>query len=190
LRVVTQPRFFVELISLSFKREDEERRDLAETDRAMASTAYDVLDSWKSMPGVVNGQVDAQEITAWVAAALKKGAAEGRKTITSQQVGRVLCYSPMGTDGAWPHEAVREVIDTLQHREVETGFEIGTHNKRGVVTRSLDEGGRQERALADQFGSWADGTRDRWPRTAAILRMIESSYRDEALREDREADLR
>jgi hypothetical protein len=188
------PKFFVELISLIFRRENEkphEVTEVTESQRQRASTAFDVLDSWKSVAGVSsNGVVDVAVLRDWVTTALKLGAEEGHQTITAQQVGRVLCYSPSGMDGAWPHEAVRDLIDELENRELETGFEIGTHNKRGVVTRSLQDGGRQERDLADQFASWTGQIRHRWPRTADVLRRIEESYRDQARREDRETELR
>lgn len=185
------PEFFIELIALIYRREHEERREVTEADRYRATTAYRVLDSWKLIPGILpNGGVDKVALDAWVTAALAKGAQEGRATIASQHIGKILSHSPHGTDGAWPHEAVRDVIERLENREVELGFEIGTFNKRGVVTRSLQEGGRKERTLADQYASWAAKVRERWPRTAELLRQIEATYRDQARREDREFELR
>jgi hypothetical protein len=58
------------------------------------------------------------------------------------------------------------------------------------VTKSLKEGGAQERSLADRYGEWATQLRDRWPRTAKILKGLQQSYRHEATYEDDETDLR
>jgi hypothetical protein len=185
------PLFFVELLTLVYRREDEERREASETDRLRATTAYNVLDSWTSIPGALpNGVIDQGTLDSWVDAVLTKGTAEGRSAIASQHVGKVLSHSPQGTDGVWPHAAVRSVLERLEDRELERGLEIGVFNKRGVVTRSLQEGGRQEQLLADQYGSWAAATRDRWPRTADVLRRLEETYRDMARREDLETELR
>jgi hypothetical protein len=100
-----------------------------------------------------------------------------------------LSHGLDGGDGAWPHEAVRNVIERVQSAEVDAGFEMGTKNKRGVIWRALDEGGRQERVLADRYGNWATTLADRWPRTAAVLRRIEASYRSQARQEDAETEL-
>jgi hypothetical protein len=184
------PGFFAELLSFIYRREDEERKESTEIEQQRGNTAYQVLDSWKSLPGITDGVLDAMTLNSWVTAALAMTAEQGRPTIGAQQVGQVLSHGPHGTDGAWPHETVRNLIESLENPEIEAGFRAGRYNSRGVVTRSLGEGGRQERELADQYAAWIAAIRDQWPRTASILASLEASYRSEAHREDDETDLR
>jgi len=185
------PEFFAELISVIFRPEGGQPREFSADDQNRAGAAYDVLNSWKSTPGQsVTGSLDEAALAAWVRSALAITAERGRPTVGAQYVGQILSHSPHGFDGAWPHEAVREVIEHNENPEIETGFEIGTFNQRGVVTRSLDEGGRQEHALADQYARWSTQVGSQWPRTAAVLRRLEAKYRREAGREDADTDLR
>lgn len=161
-----------------------------DAERNQAAIAFRVLNSWKSLPATSNGVVDDAELAKWVATALDFAKQQGQAAIGAQKIGEVLSHGPDGTDGAWPHETVREIIERVENPEVEKGFEIGRYNSRGVVSRGLTDGGSQERALADGYRASADLVADRWPRTAAMLRRLESTYRREARREDLETDRR
>lgn len=86
--------------------------------------------------------------------------------------------------------AVRDLINDLGSEHIELGFELDVYNGRGVVSRSLTEGGEQERRLAERYGGHADALNDGWPRTAAMLRRISDRYASDARREDVRAELR
>lgn len=188
------PEFFAELLSLLYRREDEDpkdRKEASEAEQNRATVAFHVLESWRSIPGLsADGVVDSGALEAWVMTALGAAIEKGRPTVGAQHIGTVLSHGPQGADGAWPHEAVRDVIEKLHDEEIERGFEIGKYNSRGVVTRSLGEGGKQEQTIADQYASWATQIGGRWPRTAAMLRRMEAQYRHEARSEDTESELR
>ena len=77
----------------------------------------------------------------------------------------------------------------MQSEELDRGIAVGVANGRGVVTKGMREGGRQEWALHARYEQLADGANDRWPRTAAMLRRIAESYRWEAEEEDKRAAL-
>jgi hypothetical protein len=96
----------------------------------------------------------------------------------------------MGADGAWPHPAVRDVIEEVGSADLERGIEVGVYNGRGVVTKHPLEGGMQEHQLAERYAGFAPAVADRWPRTAAMLRRLAEGYRVDARREDQEAELR
>ena len=63
---------------------------------------------------------------------------------------------------------------------------MGVHNARGVVTRSLDEGGAQERELSAKYRSWAERLVFDYPYVASILERIADGYERDAEREDSE----
>ncbi len=185
------PGFFSEIISLVFKAEDEEPPELSEQELVRARSAYELLETWKSVPGQTEyGKVDSDALRAWVDEAQEATRSVGRGTVADLRIGQVLTSSPKGSDDAWPDIAVRDLIDDLGNEHIERGFEIGVYNGRGVFSRSLTEGGKQERQLSERYKGYADALNDGWPRTAAMLRSIADVYASQARREDVEAELR
>ena len=83
-----------------------------------------------------------------------------------------------------------EVLEAIPSREVAVGFEIGVFNSRGVHSRSLDEGGRQERDLSARYRAWAQRLSFEYPRVASILEGIAVGYDRDAEREDSELHIR
>lgn len=57
------------------------------------------------------------------------------------------------------------------------------HNMRGVYSKSVDEGGVQERKLAEQSRSWAS-VMPSYPRTLGLLTEIADSWKRQAEQED------
>jgi hypothetical protein len=185
------PEFFVEAVALVFRAEGEEPAEASEEDPARARRPYELLDSWRTIPGDCgDGSVDGEALAAWVARARQMLQSRGRSKIGDEMIGQLLSGSPSGPDGAWPHPAVRDLIERLVSTELERGIEIGRYNSRGVVTKDPYEGGRQERQIAESYERDARTIADRWPRTAAMLRRMAETYLAEAAREDREAELR
>jgi hypothetical protein len=58
-----------------------------------------------------------------------------------------------------------------------------------VTWRGLTDGGAQERALQARYLTYAQQFSARWPRTAAMLRRIASTYREEARMQDEQAEI-
>jgi hypothetical protein len=184
--------FFAEIVALVYRAEDDEEKvEVTDQERARAERGYDLLQSWGILPGVNEaGEIDGSAIARWVHEARAALAEKGRQKVGEQHIGVILSYSPQGSDGAWPHEAVREIIESPGSEEIERGIELGVYNRRGWVTRKLLEGGEQEREIAKQFGDYASSLAARWPRTAALLRGIAARYERDATREDKTAELK
>src|SRR5690606_15907277 len=115
---------------------------------------------------------------------------EARREVADVQIGNVLAYAPSEPDGTWPCIPVRDVIEEFGSEDLADGFEVEIMNKRGIYTKSLYEGGDQERDLARQFLEWAEASKVEWPRTAAALRRVAEQYEADARREDAEAEVR
>jgi hypothetical protein len=185
------PELFVEVVSIVFRAEGEEPREASDHDRERAQRGYELLSSWRTIPGSAeDGTIDGDRLKEWVRRARERLQAQGRAVIGDELIGQVLSGSPTGPDGGWPHPAVRSLIEEVASPDLERGFEIGVYNSRGVTTKHPYEGGVQERTLAERYEGYANLAAGRWPRTAAMLRRIADSYRREALREDDEARLR
>jgi len=185
------PEFFAEVLSLVFRAEDEDRREVSEEDRTRAERGHDLLDSWRTVPGTgCDGTIDTESLQNWVRRARKACAQAGRARIGDQTIGQLLSGSPQGEDGIWPHPSVRVVIEETASSNLELGVEVGLRNRRGFSTRGVFEGGVRERQLADRYSNFAAKLNDTWPRAAAMLRRWADRYSAEALRRDDDAQLR
>jgi len=184
----TNPGFFAEVITLIFRAEGEEQ-EVTEEAQSRAQAGFHLLESWKGLPGLAeDGSIDEHALRGWVMTARTALHGSGRAAIGDQRIGAVLRYSPNGTDEAWPHEAVRSLIEELASDHIERGMEIEVYNSRGITSRGIYEGGDQERELARRYREWADSAQTRWPRTAAMLRRIADLYERDARWHDTEAE--
>jgi hypothetical protein len=185
--MATDPEFFIEVLSTAFRADDEEPRELDEGGLARARRAFDLLGSWKQPPGTAAGVVDPDALRAWYRSAAGGLQQVKREAIGQQRIGHVLRYTPPGEDGVWPPEAVRDLLEAAQNRDLELGLAIEVANSRGVTTRGPFDGGEQERDLAQRYREDAERLSPRWSRTASLLQSIAQSYEVEGRRWDLEA---
>ena len=127
------PVFFAEIVALVYRAEDDEEKvEATDQERARAERGYDLLQSWGILPGVNEaGEIGGSAIARWVHEARAALAEKGRQKVGEQHIGVILSYSPQGSDGAWPHEDVREIIESTCSEEIERGIELGVYNRRG-----------------------------------------------------------
>lgn len=185
------PHEFVSLVQRVFRGKDEPDRDLNEADTALAHHAWWILNHWDDLPGLnEDGSIDPSHLTQWVQTARLALAESDRADIGDEQIGQVLAASPTGTDGIWPAEPVRDIIEAIGSTSLESGLNVGRYNARGPTSRGIFDGGQQERELAQQYREWSKLTGGRWPRTARVLRMLAETYERDAARADTEAQVR
>lgn len=184
------PDFFVEVVSYVHTAEDGEPRETSDDHVTRARLSYKLLNSWRGCPGVIEGGTcDSNALRNWVIQAREKLHEQKRGVIGDQTIGHALAFAPFGSDGVFPHEAVRDLIEELASPEIERGIEIQIFNNRGVVTRAMAEGGGQERQIAQRYSDYSKKIGDRHPRTAAMLRRVAEDYYSHAQREDITAEL-
>lgn len=182
------PKFFADLLALIYRsRKEQSNSDETPTDKqkAKAKNAYTLLMNWKTVPGTLeDGTVDEQILIIWVNKSREICKETGHLEVCDVQIGGVFAHAPGESNGNWPCIPVRDVIEEIGSDALERGFMIGIFNKRGTVTRSLFEGGEQERDLAKKYKSYAEACEIEWTRTAAGLKQVAKSYEERARRED------
>ena len=187
-----EPSLFADLITLAFTRVDGEREDsLSDEEReAQFRFSFEVLSHLRGMPGLMDdGTVDPETLNTWVSESRRLCEDRDRRDIGDQRIGEVLANSPIGIDGVWPCEAVRDVLETAQSPEhLRIGFSIGRSNQRGFTSRGIFDGGTQERELAQVYRRDAAQIRLRWPATARLLRELAESYESDGRRQDTRAN--
>lgn len=188
--LANDPEFFAEVLKWPYRAKGEEPSEQTEEKSIRARLGYELLQSWIQPPGVnEDGSVDSEKLRSWVIRARELTHANGRADVADHHIGEVLVYYPEGADGAWPHEALRDLIEDLGSEKVEEGIIIGISNGRGVINRSIFEGGAQERVIAERYLNYARIISDNWPRTARLMKKIANGYEFEARWEDRKAEL-
>lgn len=189
--LASNPDFFVELIKLIFISKSKEPEIFSDEDRPRkAAQAWSLLNSWHICPGGNDkGELDRDALWQWVTQARQELQSSGRGVIGDQQIGQALAESSFGTDGAFPHEFIRDLIEEIASPAIERGFEVRVMNNRGVTSRLPTDGGGLERNEADRYKKYAETMGAAYPRTVAMMRRITDNYLGHARREDMSAEL-
>jgi len=190
--LANDPHFFVQLITWLFKRSDgkEDEKKLPEsTAKQNIENAYILLRKCNQLPGQDENLINSHVLSNYVQEVEVLLEKAGRLRIGESQLGQYLSHCPVGEDGIWPHEAIRDIIDTLRSESFDSGFSTGKYNQRGFSARSPFDGGNQERVLANKYIKDSEKIRFSYPRTAKILREIASFYEYEATHYDQDVEL-
>jgi len=198
--LAADPSFFVQVMEVTWPRpgdqadEDDgavpERDDSATAAKAQqAENGRRLLTSFDRLPGTdVQETVNADVLKDWTARVLQFAGEAGLREVAEMLVGQILANAPTDADGTWPCRPVRDLLENLQIGLVERSLTEHLYNRRGLTTRSLEDGGQQERALAEAYRTQAGALADRWPRIAAVLRDLTSMYDTDARQEEAKAE--
>jgi hypothetical protein len=193
--VEAHPELFVQAIAWTYKRKDgatdpAEFQVPAERVKIMAERGYKLLESIERIPGHNDlGELEAERLAKWIATVRQSCAELDRADIADVCMGKVLSCAPVGKDGVWPCEAVRDVMEDIESESMMRGAHTGVYNSRGAHWRG--EGGDQERELAEKYRKWGHALQVSHPFVAAKLLMgLAKTYDHDASREDTEAGIR
>jgi transcriptional regulator with XRE-family HTH domain len=189
----SNPSFFVEVLSAIYRpassrgAKDDNERD-QDKKRAIATHAYHLLHSWHRVPGESNGIIDSAKLQSWIKDVRELATNADRLNVADEHIGSVLASSPNDPDGAWPAKPVRQVIESLRSHHLESGINMGIHNKQGVTCRAPYDGGNLERSTATCYRNWAESTKLEWTRTSALLERIAKSFEEFGRWHDQDAE--
>lgn len=191
--ILSDPRLFTELICIHYKPANTTSEDESQSeDRQVAARiAWRVLHHCRRLPGTQpDGTVDRDKFVQFIEETRELCRQADRLDGCDLKIGEILAHSPTGTDGVWPFEPARGVLDRPDVENMRRGFRTGTMNKRGVTSRAMDEGGGQEQSLADEYRKHARALQHSHVNLAAAIEEISRSYEREGQRQDIEAQLR
>lgn len=150
-----------------------------------------VLQYWRRLPGMSDDErIDGEHLAHWVEEARMLLRADGLGDIADTQIGKVLASSPDGSDGMWPAEEVRDLLEDAKSRDLEQGMATGRYNRRGGTTRGNLDGRAQEWSLARRYREHSRKMSARWPRAATVLDGLAEEYEREAEWQDERAEER
>lgn len=183
------PNIYIDLICDTFREanNNERKNDISIEAQARARAGYQLLSSFKKLPGLSGENIDFEILLGWVSKVHELGEKFERLKITDQYIGQILAHAPFDPlDNAWPHQAIRNLLEILNNDQIERGIRLERFRMRGVFTKARDEGGDQERNIAKQNRMWADAC-SKWPRTNSMLESIASEWDHIASQEDNRA---
>jgi hypothetical protein len=201
--LISDPDLFVAVMEIPWRASDaEDDEDDAEGTEAApegepltsgqlqrAENGYVLLTSIDRLPGTQpDGQVDSAVLRQWVIQVLERADVSGRRKIAEALIGQIFANAPGDDDKTWPCQPVRDLLEELQSERVERNLAIKMYNLRGVTGRGLQDGGKQERELAERYRASAAGFAGSWPQTAAVLRQLADRYDTNAREEEAEAE--
>lgn len=185
------PESFVELICNIYKPEGEDKAETEVNESSVlnAQFAFNVLKNWHTYPGfnIKEEKTRDDYLRAWCDKAITYAEINNRKSISEDKIGEILSRVPPPNDKIWPCLIAREFIEKGYER-IKTGLSIGKYNSRGATTRSLQEGGRQEKELADAYFNNSKLLEVNWPETSKFLKEIGKEYLHEAEWFDKDAE--
>ena len=100
---------------------------------------------------------------------------QGKADRISSFLGSLFAYSPIGKDGHFPHEFIRDVIEEIGDDQLHNAYYCEVRNQRNcyVITD-----GSSDLALADKYKKEADFLRIIYPKTAEIYKDLSDSYEE------------
>ena len=185
------PALFAEFVTWVYKRDDGSTDDAvdAENRTGRARIGARVLSQLRRLPGALEkGDVEPERLRFWVDEVRRTCADRGRLSVADRKIGELLAKAPVGHDGVWPAEPIRDLLEDLRSTDMGMGFVVGRRNSRGVTQRGVFEGGGQERSLEQQYRSDAARILATYPFTAGLLREIADDYGWEAKTHDDRAE--
>lgn len=192
--IEAHPEMWVQALAWAYTRKgrgkDPESYKLPEGRQDLAQRGYLLLQGIQRIPGEgPDGRIENDRLSAWIAAVREASAELDRADVCDMSLGQMLSHAPVGADGVWPCEPVRDVMEELQSESLFNGAHSGLYNSRGVIWRG--EGGDQERELAQKYRRWGEALRFTHPQlSASLLLDMAKTYEHQAEREDEEAGIR
>lgn len=185
--LVKNPKMFVELVSWVYKPKHSDAEDEGLTQEQISNRAEGARRVLKKMSFIFiqpSELINDETMKSWIVEARKLFKEADRIEIGDIKIGEMLSRSPIGADGIWPHEAVREILEEFASKDLIDGFSIGKQNLRGVTTRLYDDGGEQEYELAKHYAHDAEAIKLSHPNTSRILQELSEIYSRDGKWED------
>lgn len=185
--LMSNPRSFMEVLKFAYPSSgpEESRTEHAiEQQNLYRRFAFNLLWDLRRTPYTDRSlAIDKEALKHYIAELRQLGAETQLSAIVDQAIGELLANYPE-TEDDYPPEAICEIIEELNNKEVNLGFRTRMFNKRGIIVRSPKAGGALERDETAKYKRYADRVRFTYPVIAEIFDVLSAEYADMALQED------
>lgn len=176
--------YYADILSIIYiRRDDGSSLETMESDRMMNLYKLDM--EMKFCPGEEGGKINRDVLNEWINTFRVRLGNNNLLSLFYRKLGKLFAFSPEGTDGIFPHEAIRDKIEELGNEELINAFVIAIINERGIYTPN---GGKAERNLGEKYKKIGKSLEIRYPKTARIFNILSEHYFDESNRERKIAE--
>ena len=177
------PELIAQLMTVIFKHDHQ--TDDHETNETVIHNMYTIYEKAHFCPSEENGEVAEDKLEEWIVQFRKILEQNDQASLFTSALGRLFSFSPEGSDGHEPCEAVRVMIEKYGDDKMISRYQTCVYNRRGVFSPSA---GKEELEMANAFKANAAFLEPNYPKTAKIFYGLADTYRREAERERRDAE--
>lgn len=190
--LANNPDFFIDVFKWIYKPENEEEIEKTELPdeqlQNRSRQAYELLHSWKQIPGVDEKfNINEEFLWYWINKVREFAINYGKLNVADAYIAQVLAQYPE-TEKSWPLDEICNVLETINTDSIRRNFSAAIFNKRGATSRGIFDGGEQERVLARHFSKLAKLQKNKFPSVASIFDNLSKDYEEYAKREDESAE--
>lgn len=184
-RMIKQsPELFAQLVASIFKKDHDDIEKVSKN-QAYFQNMYTIYDKAHFCPAENNGQILKEELEEWIEKYRQLLIDSDQESLFTTTLGRLFSFSPVGTDGHEPCEAVRKAIEKYGDDKMISRYRTAVYNRRGVFSPSA---GKEELRMAEEFKANAQYLEPRYPMTAKIFYGLYETYKRESDRERMDAE--
>lgn len=178
------PELFAQLVEGVFKKDHSELESQTK-DQNYIHNMYTIYDKAHFCPAESNGEILEDELEQWVEKYKQLLIENDQESLFTATLGRLFSYSPLGTDGHEPCEAVRNMIEKYGDDKMISRYHSAVYNRRGVFSPSA---GKEELKIAETFKANAQYLEPHYPKTAKIFYGLYETYKSESDRQRVDAE--
>lgn len=171
------PEIYAEMIDWIFIKDGQEEKEISEEKQKRWEHIYRLFDKAHFCPAEHNGVVDEADLRTWVTEFKKLLAKQEQSQLFERLLGRILAYSPIGSDDYYPCEAVRKIIEEYYDDSLKRSYAMSIFNMRGIFSPTA---GKEEMEISRKYKENAEAIRRSSPKTASIYDYLSNDYRYEA----------
>ncbi len=188
------PEFFIQVLKWIYLPKDKEKAEKEkeglseEIIQNRAKQAYELLHSWKKIPGIKeDNTIDSEKLKEWIDQARKLAKDVDRLEVADMHIGQVLAQYPENIP-KWPNEIIFQVIESINSDSMKSNYSSAMFNKRGSSTRGPYDGGDIERGHAEYLKKLSNEYKLKYPNVSGIFQKLADGYLLDAKRMDEEAE--
>lgn len=129
--------------------------------------------------------VSEEKLEKWILSFKELLKQNDQESLSGVILGRLFSFSPIGSDGHKPCEAVRSMIEKYGDKHLIKEYQISVYNQRGIYSPSA---GKAESQISENFKANAKYLELKYPMTAKIYYGLSDTFKRESERERRNAE--
>ena len=174
---------YAQIISLIYKKDDGSYDNSIEPEKK--KVFFSMERDIKFCPGEENGSINKITLDKWVSDFKVCLHLQQQNALFYCKLGKLFAYSPTGSDGIFPHEAIRDKIEEIGNEELIESFASTIIYGRGAYFATA---GKDEYKLGEKYAEISKKLSVRYPKTARIFSDISKSFYSESEQERKIAE--